>query len=76
MVGITCWRCFVCVPHTIMRVFLASVLLGGDPGTRLVICHKNTGKPKYAFNSVQAVWLPKMYQPPEATRATAGEIDT
>eukprot|EP00593_Proboscia_inermis_P003797 CAMPEP_0171321966 /NCGR_PEP_ID=MMETSP0816-20121228/114674_1 /TAXON_ID=420281 /ORGANISM="Proboscia inermis, Strain CCAP1064/1" /LENGTH=570 /DNA_ID=CAMNT_0011820341 /DNA_START=251 /DNA_END=1960 /DNA_ORIENTATION=- len=33
-------------------------------GTRLALCEKNVGQPKYAFNSLQAKFMPKMLKPP------------
>jgi hypothetical protein len=36
---------------------------------RLLVCQKNIGRAKYAFNAFQARWLPKMHRPPPATIA-------
>mmetsp|Transcript_25475 Transcript_25475/g.32101 ORF Transcript_25475/g.32101 Transcript_25475/m.32101 type:complete len:360 (+) Transcript_25475:608-1687(+) len=45
---------------TLMRVY----------GTRLPICDKNVGQPLYAFNSLQARFMPDILKPP--ARALAG----
>lgn len=45
---------------TVMRVY----------GTRLPICDKNVGQPLYAFNSLQARFMPDALKPP--ARALAG----
>jgi hypothetical protein len=39
-------------------------------GTRLPICDKNVGQPLYAFNSLQAKFMPEPLKPPP--RALAG----
>ena len=39
-------------------------------GTRLPICDKNVGQPLYAFNSLQARFMPDVLKPPP--RALAG----
>lgn len=39
---------------TLMRVY----------GTRLAICEKNVGAPKYAFNALQVKFLPPVLKPP------------
>lgn len=36
-------------------------------GTRLEICRKNVGRPRYAFNAFQAALLPREYRPPSDT---------
>jgi len=33
-------------------------------GTRLALCEKNVGQPKYAFNSLQAKFMPDLLKPP------------
>ena len=33
-------------------------------GTRLAICEKNVGQPKYAFNALQVKFMPEMLKPP------------
>jgi hypothetical protein len=44
-------------------------------GVRLLVCQKNIGKSKYAFNAVQARLLPKEYKPPAST-ISVGNIAT
>jgi hypothetical protein len=44
-------------------------------GVRLLVCQKNIGKSKYAFNPFQARMLPKEYKPPSTT-ISEGEIAT
>ncbi len=44
-------------------------------GVRLLVCQKNIGKSKYAFNAIQARMLPKEYKPPTSTIAE-GKIAT
>lgn len=39
-------------------------------GTRLPICDKNVGQSLYAFNALQAKFMPEMLKPP--ARALAG----
>ena len=36
-------------------------------GVRLVNAMKNTGKPRFAFNKLQMMTLPKAYRPPKGT---------
>jgi len=38
-------------------------------GTRLTICEKNVGQPKYAFNALQSKFMPEMLKPPPASTA-------
>ena len=38
-------------------------------GTRLAICEKNIGVSRYAFNSLQARFMPEMLKPPPETLA-------
>ncbi len=36
-------------------------------GTRLLLCDKNTGRCKYAFNALQLQFMPALYKPPPET---------
>lgn len=38
-------------------------------GTRLAVCEKNVGQPKYAFNSLQVKFMPEMLKPPMSVLA-------
>ena len=44
---------------TLMRVY----------GTRLAICEKNVGQPKFAFNTLQVKFMPEMLRPPTSVLA-------
>jgi len=43
---------------------MADATLMRTHGTRLALCAKNVGEPKYAFNAIQAKFMPEMLKPP------------